>query len=171
MRGPRSSLLNVIALSWVLVALTSMTARAESIPLGMQAVLLKKVLMFDRTIQGAPKLAIVCDDPAAQETLRRAFGDVGMAGQMLKSSQADALAGSNVVYVMGPVSKELKDAAARFKVLSLSGSVEHAKAGDVAVAFEFGPGNRPVILVNNTTAKKQGHELSSDLLKMATLVD
>jgi hypothetical protein len=167
----RSNIFVLLALAMSFVVLRPTSSWADEMPLTMQALMFKRVVMFDRTIATDAKLAIVyVDEQGKAEELKNAFGLVGQKATTHKLSDAEALSSFNAVYVFPKgMTKEVRDAAIKHKILTLSGNVGAASSGDAAVAIDMKEG-KPNIVVNLNLAKKQGHDLTSDLLKLATIV-
>jgi hypothetical protein len=151
------------------VFLAPRAAHAQTVPLKMQAVMLKKLLLFDRTLNGTPKVALLCDDAAMADAVKTAFSEVGLTVATVKSSQLDSLSAHNAVYIAGTPTKEAKDAALKYKLLSMTGGGDSVRAGDAGVGVEFKDGKINIV-VNQTTVKKHGHDLSADFLAIVTLV-
>lgn len=170
-------------------------ARAEELPARHQALLLLRVLAYDRNVKsrvgGAVTVAILsrADDPgsraragevgAAFETVGR---DVVVAGLLVRVEQvvyrglADLEARLTairpaLVYLdaaLVPQAVEIQAATRRHRVLSASGSRTSVEGG-TAVAV-VARGDRAAIVVNLRAAREEGADLDAALLSVADVL-
>jgi len=144
----------------LLMTLTVVVVAQEAVPLNLQAVLIKKILGFDKALS---------TKPAPQVTVIGGGDDIVSA---LNAAGLSAKAGSEVagdaVYV-APGATAPKAASAKAGVISLSGVPGLAEKGQVAVGIGS-EGGKPKIIVHLGQLKAEGHELSADLLKLAKVV-
>jgi len=161
------TLLGAILVGWI-----PLSANADPMPSKMQAVMFKKILLFDRTLQNDVRMAIVYSDEAgAADEMKSAFEGIGIKSSVHKVADPNSLSAYNAVYVFAKAaSPGLKDASVKHKFITLSGNVNLAEAGDAAVAVDMKDG-KPNIVVNHNQAKRQGHDLASELLRLATVVN
>jgi hypothetical protein len=147
-------------------------AQGTELPAKVQAVMFKKILLYDRTIEGNTRLAIMYGDEGGKaDELKRAFEAVGLNTTTVKATDMEALANFNVVYLLPKAANaDVRSATFKHKVLSLSGRQLDANEGFSSVAVELA-GSKPTIYVNHALSKKQGHDLSSDLLRLATIIN
>lgn len=154
-------------------------ARADpaAVPLGLQAVLLRKVLAFDRTVATHPgvKVVVVYDSEPVEEVEEalHAFRQAGLSPVAVTLAQLEpALANAVLVFQLDSVDDP---AAARFasshKILSAAERPERALAGAVALGVRRKPDGRPELLIHLTKARAEGQDLSSDLLSLAHVLN
>jgi len=156
-----------------MLALTAAaSALAQELPAKVQALLFKKILLYDRSVSGKPKLLVAYADEAAQAgELVSALQEAGFDAAAVKVAVlSGSVAGATGVYVFPhAASAAVKAQLASGKLLGLSGSAPLAERGDVAVALSVKDG-KPEIVVNLTVLHDEGHALSSELLNLARVV-
>lgn len=160
---------------WVAVTLTAGSAAAEErLAPQVQAAMFKKVLPYERDLEGATikVLVVSVDDTAEAEGIAAAFSSAGLAATRAKvSALPPSLGSGSVVYVMpGALSPALKEFCARLAVLSISGEPAYVRTADVSIGLAKKADGKPEILVNLTRLKEEGRALSSRLLALATVV-
>ncbi len=161
----------LVLLTWASAAF----AGGPALPARIQAVLFKKIFHYDRTFARAPVSVLVAHPRGeleqAQE-LVKAFGDVGITASAVDVDEVGKQLRQGIaLYVWPGVSTApFKELAAKSKVLTISGSDALARAGDVGIAVAPRADGKPEILVNLARVKEEGHELSSDLLRVATIL-
>jgi hypothetical protein len=152
-----------------LIGLTTVNSFAQemAVPVNLQAALFKKIFAFDKTIQskGSTDVMILSTDGSADE-IASAFSSVGINTKVVKGSQVPG--GANIVYVMPGVSSP-KGQCAQKGVLSISGVGAYAEGGKVSIGLIV-EGGKPKIVINIAQLKAEGQELSSDLLKIAKVI-
>lgn len=158
----------------LVVALGSLPGQAAggTLPVPVQAALYKKILSFDRTLSGAPRVLVVYGDeagPAAE--IQAAFRKVGFDVTLGKAlNLATEIQGMSVMYLFPhAASAAALEVAAKAKVLTLASSDALPQNGQAAVGLGFKDG-KPEILINLTLVRAESHELASDLLNLATIV-
>lgn len=149
------------------ITTTNSLAQDMAVPANLQAALFKKIFAFDKTIQakGSSDVAILSADGSADE-IEAAFKSAGVNVQVVKGSQVPGSA--NIVYVMPGVASP-KGQTAQKKVLSISGVTSYVESGKVSIGLAV-EGGKPKIVVNMAQLKAEGQELSSDLLKIAKVI-
>jgi len=151
----------------------SLQAAADPLPLRMQAVLIEKILLFDRTLPAnAPRLVVVVygDELDQAEVLYRALTELRIKSMLVSGADLRPMPATQVVYVFPHAwGSGIRDWALQKHALSFTGEPATVRAGNAAVALSL-EDRKPRILVNLTVAKAQGHDLSSELLQVATVV-
>jgi hypothetical protein len=149
------------------ITTTNSFAQDMAVPANLQAALFKKIFAFDKTIQakGSTDVVILSADGSADE-IASAFKSVGINAKVVKGSQVPGEV--NIVYIMPGVASP-KGQCAQKKVLSISGVASYAESGKVSIALDV-EGGKPKIVVNIAQLKAEGQELSSDLLKIAKVI-
>lgn len=165
---------------------------SQPLPVNLQLTLLGKILSFDRTLSsrsGVVEIAVLYQgnypaSEAAKAELMRAAAGLNASGPLrlrfrpirLESTASfpHVFSATNVhaVYVMplrGLDVRALTRAAAADGVRTFSGVPEYVYEG-VAVTVGSRQG-RPAIYVSLAAAKAQGSDFSSQLLKLATVID
>lgn len=145
-------------------------ALAQGLPPKVQAVMIKKILLFDRTLGDKARLAVVYpDQKSAADELVTLFREVGLEATAVKVTELDKADRFNVVYLLPGTQKDAKDFVVRQRALSVSGLHSDAQKGDVCVAVDTLNG-KPSISVHLPLVRSQGHDLSSELLQFANII-
>jgi hypothetical protein len=145
------------------------------IPSDLQAPIFKKILTYDRALQGRSDIVVYLvgseSEQSSMQTLADAFRAVGLVPEIVNSGTLDGNASpSSVVYMMSGADKEqVAGYCAEKKILTISGVAPFAEQGHVAISIGE-KGGRPLIIVNLPRLKVEGHELSSDVLKLAKVI-
>lgn len=142
-------------------------AQDMAVPATLQAALFKKIFAFDKTVQakGSTDVVILSSGGSADEIVS-AFNSAGISTKVVSGNQVPS--GANIVYVMPGVASP-KQQCAQKKVLSISGVSSYAESGKVSIGLDV-EGGKPKIIVNMAQLKAEGQELSSDLLKLAKVI-
>lgn len=148
-------------------------ARVEpSVPPPLQAKILKRVLVFDRTLADREiAIQVLYPEPLGAEAsaLVRALAEAGLAASAApidRTPQAD----TNVMYVLGDaVPPSIQRLAVERRSLTVGARVPMVERGEAAVAIGI-KDNRPEIVVKLSRVKAEGHDLSSSLLNLARVV-
>lgn len=144
------------------------------LPHKLQGALFKKILLYDRTLEGREEIAVSVipgADAGAAEDLAAALSDAGLRATVTKSAQlGSSLAGGSVVYLMpGALTPALQELCASRKALTIAGIPSWAERGEVSIALDSADG-KPVIVINLKRARNEGHEFSAQLLRLAKVV-
>ena len=171
--------LNAICLSLVLVAVPAL---AEETPVDseQQCTMFKRIFAYDKHLRESDEIVVIIvgqsSDGADVGAVAAAFRAKGMyPAAVTVSSLNDDLSAtlspqSTVVYVMPDVDYAAVDAFATTRgFLSVSGLPSLAESGQVSVSVDMS-GGRPQIVVNMPQLTAEGHELSSELLKLARVI-
>jgi hypothetical protein len=159
--------------TYLATLLFALSARAADLPIKLQAVLMKKILLYDRTLQnpeGAKILVVYADEAAeAEEMVHLLKGQAINASLVKVSALAQEAAGAQIIYVfshaVSAVAKELGK-----KVLTFGGSESMAERGELAVAM-VSHDNRPEIVISLATVRAAGHQFASEMLGLAKVVN
>ncbi len=166
-----------IALALALVLVAPRVSRADEMPVptSLQVALLKKIFEYDRTLptQRSVRVAVVHEgtEGASTREIVKEFRDGGVEATALPVGALEASLGSiDVLYLAPGVDPGLVQGwCARERVLSVSGLPELATTGKVSVGIGL-KDQKPEILVHIRRVKAEGHELSSGLLSLATVI-
>ncbi len=159
----------------LLLAAAALLAAPMSVPAKLQAAILQKVFAYDRALAGGnARVLVVHPDgaPGQRDELVRAFADNNVKASGVKAGDLrKEIGGATVVYLLpgvdpGPVGS----LCAANKVLSVTGDNEVFREGGSAVQIGVEEG-KPKIYVNLKRLRADGHELSSDLLKLAKVTE
>ena len=165
------------ATRWVMGLLMSaflvatLFAQESAVPINIQVVLFKKIFMFDKSLQGDPKIVVVYADASqgSKDDIVSAFQQAGLTAFAVKSDQAAArIPEASVVYLAAGAGSA-KSLCVRNSLLSISGVTSLVEEGAVAVGIGTESG-KPKIVVTLGVLKSEGHELSADVLKMARII-
>jgi hypothetical protein len=167
--------LTVAAVLGVALALLGGSAWAEGgeVPAKFQAILFKKILAYDRAAGGRSKILVVFSDESSAEVeeIVKAFGDVGLSGQSVKTESLGDAKDVTALYVMP---KSMRPAVREFctskQLLSMTGNPSLVERGEVAVGLEMKPDGRPGIVVHLKRVREEARDLSADLLGLARVV-
>ncbi len=165
------------------------------VPLATQAMLIGKILSYDRSLAGKGKLRVLVLGEGA-ESVAEAFNAGGLQAEAINTTalgrklvehgivyaddvQRDDRAagigrmdvGASVVYWLPGADKgRIKALCEQHKVLSLSGVSAMADDGTVSVGLGTRPDGAPQIIINLQRSKVEAHEFSTDLLRLARIV-
>jgi hypothetical protein len=190
-RGLRSAVVGaVLFASFALPVATR--ADSASVPLGLQVELFAKVADYDKTLpgrtEGIVRVVVVTrggmpeSASAAARVLNALSGVSRISGlphedSTVEFTDATSLAalcksGSIAILYMTPGLADVDDAVAKalfgVPVLTVSATAEGVSKG-VVLGFDL-VGAKPKLLVNLTSCRNQRVELSSDVLKIATVI-
>jgi hypothetical protein len=165
------------ALLVLFLCLTGASAQAAgTLPLAMQAVLIAKLLHYDRALAGDPasiKLLIVYRQTSAEvDQLRDALKVAGLHSESVAADQLASYAGAvQVVYVLPDVPIDpVRDFAEKNHALSIASTALLAENGQVAIALAKGADDRAEIVVHLARVSSEKHELASSLLALARVI-
>lgn len=142
-------------------------AQEMPVPVKLHVAMLAKVLTFNKSLKGQPKIVVLFTDatvPIKDEALK-SFAALGMTATALKADQLSKYAGdANVVYSAAkeiPIQKFAQDNGL-FSITGIPALVENGIAA-MSVGTEAG---RPKLFVNMTQLKAQKQDVSSEVLKL-----
>jgi hypothetical protein len=169
---------NALALFTCIILIASigalpLAAQDMPIPVRIHVALLKKVFSFNRTLQNnaAPKVVIVFTDPSAsvKDAALKAFTEIGIPATAMKLDQAlKALGEADVVYV-APGAEAVQKVCDDRNIFTITGIPGLVESGKVAVGIGAEAG-KPKVYVNMALMKAQKQELTSDLLRVAKVI-
>ncbi len=155
-----------------LVALASTRGEAEALPLRLQAVLMEKILLFDRSLpKGQPQMVVLIygEESDQAEQIHRALAELGVRSTMVNAGDLRRAPDAQLVYIFPRgLTPAVREWTMQRHALSFTGDTDPVKSGQVAVALTL-EARKPHIMVNLTVVKAQGHDLSSGLLQVATV--
>ncbi len=157
---------------WILGA-----ASGEEMPVAVeeQGALFKKVLAYDRTLAGdehVELLVVYAGEPTgAIGDIVWAFQEAGFVSSTTRDTDLpDAIERVSVVYFAPGVDVSRSSALCAEKgVLTISGVPERAEKGDVAIGIGVRD-DRPEIVVHLGRLEAEGHEFSSELLRLSRVI-
>ena len=168
-------------LSLTMLATTApLTATEMPVDSEQQCKVFKRIFTYDKHLRDSDRIVVLVvaqtTDGTDVAAVTKAFRAKGMypAAVTVDSLNADLTATltpqSTVVYVMPGVDYGAVDAfATSHGFLSISGLVSLADSGRVSVSVDMA-GERPQVVVNIPRLTAEGHELSSELLRIARII-
>jgi len=176
---------NMRSKAWFLCCLLAAMAgpaAAEEMPADseQQCTMFKRIFSYDKHLRGSDKIVVLIvgqtSDGAGVDAVASAFRAKGMfpaavtVDNLTDDLTATLSPQSTVVYVMPDVDYAAVKAFATSRAfLSVSGLPSLAESGEVSVSVDMAAG-RPEIVVNMPRLTAEGHELSSELLRLARVI-
>ena len=162
------------------LVLTAFATAETPVDTERQSSMFKRIFNYDKHLRGSDKIVVLVfsADPSgsAAQGVAKVFRENGLFPAVVSpSSLNDNLAAtlspeSTVVYVVeGTDYAPVKAFAAAKGFLTIAGLPSLAEAGHVSVSVDLN-GNRPEIVVNMPRLETEGHEFSSELLKLARVI-
>lgn len=144
-----------------------------AIPAKLQAVLIAKILKYDRTLSdrepAATRIVIVAQAEGNAGKVKSFLSSLGFdAAVVQKVAEVDNNA--NAVYLLDGKPQAVAKLAASNQLLSLTNNVNAVEAGSISVGLRLKSNGRPEIVVNLKRLKKEGHEFASGLLRVARVL-
>ena len=144
----------------------------ERIPIPMQAVIIKKILPFSRTL-AQQELRILVVHTEADEQIRDevldAFGIAGVETDSISLDDLEPLIdAAKVVYFTSEIDTAQRLCEQR-GILTIANDPKLVEAGEVAVGFALEQ-NRPKIVVHMGALSAVNHRFSASLLRMARII-
>lgn len=174
----RGSFLTFALATFVVVA----TSTGEEMPVdsGQQCSMFKRIFSYDKDLRQSDKIVVIVVGPRTDgpevDAVVTAFREKQMypAPVTVSGLTSDLTATlsqqSTVVYVMAGVDYDAVNAfAASHRFLSISGMPSLVESGQVSVGVDMDD-SRPQVVVNMGRLTAEGHELSSELLKLARVI-
>ncbi|HET9450723.1 MAG TPA: hypothetical protein VFO83_07580 [Aggregicoccus sp.] len=142
------------------------------VPAKFQAVLFKRIFAYERTLKTLPQVRVLlASESSAASELQRELEAVGVAAHTLAPEDARVqLSPGTVLYLFPDSPAALRKLALERKVLCISGYPALVLAGQASVGVDKKADGKPQILVHLKRLKAEGHELSSDVLRLARVV-
>lgn len=134
-----------------------------SVPANLQAALFKKIFSFDKTLQSKGSFEVAVIGEGSDEIVT-AFKAAGINAK----SVVQVPSGAAVIYVM-PGADSPKSFTAQNGILSISGVASYAESGKVAIGIGI-EGGKPKIIIHIGQLKAEKQEVSTDLLKIAKII-
>lgn len=142
-------------------------AQEMAIPANVQANLFKKIFSFNKTLVSKGNIEVaVLSGSGSGDVMVAAFKDVGVNAKAVSGDQVPA--GVSVVYLMPGVAPQKQQYASK-GVLSICGSSINVEDGKISIGLGLESG-KPKIIVHMGQLKAEGHELSTDVLKIAYVI-
>ena len=139
-------------------------------PAKIQTVLYKKIFSYCKVlVKDGVNVAVLADDtnPEIDEIIR-GFGNIGISVTEVKSEKIYSQTKINVLYV-AKSSKSIVSQCNSKGILCLSSTPDDVQENLAALSI-YSENNKPKIIVNMLVLKSQNHEISSEVLKLATIV-
>jgi hypothetical protein len=139
-------------------------------PAKIQTVLYKKIFSYCKVlVKDGVNVAVLADDtnPEIDEIIR-GFGNIGISVTEVKSEKIYNQSKFNVLYV-AKSSKSIVSQCNSKGILCLSSTPDDVQENLAALSI-YSENNKPKIIVNMLVLKSQNHEISSEVLKLATIV-
>lgn len=139
-------------------------------PAKIQTVLYKKIFSYCKVlVKDGVNVAVLADDtnPEIDEIIR-GFGNIGISVIEVKSEKIYNQSKFNVLYV-AKSSKSIVSQCNSKGILCLSSTPDDVQENLAALSI-YSENNKPKIIVNMLVLKSQNHEISSEVLKLATIV-
>ncbi len=165
--------------SALLLALTMATGAAPPeempVPVKTQGIIIKKVLDYVTTLEedGLKILVIYANQPSQEvDEMILVLENVGLSPNPVALGQLSTnIESAAAIYVLpGVDGAEVRQLCGTHKVLSFSGVPELAEGGVVSIGIGK-ENNKPQIIVNMSTLQSEGHKLSSELLRLAKVIE
>ena len=171
MRPPTRS---ALACALALAGMTATAASVAVVPIKLQGALLKKVIAYDKTLQdsgGVEVLVVYVSAPAEEhEEVVRTFNELSISSRTVSIGEIEAsLKPASVIYV-SPGSGSVREVSRKHGILTVGGDRSLVESGEVVIGVGM-VDSKPKIFINQTELRETGHELSSKLLQLATLVE
>lgn len=139
-------------------------------PAKIQTALYKKIFSYCKVLtKDGINLAVLADDtnPEIDEIIR-GFGNIGISVTEVKSEKIYNQSKFNVLYV-AKSSKSIVSQCNNKGILCVSCTPDDVQENLAALSI-YSENNKPKIIVNMVVLKSQNHEISSEVLKLATIV-
>ncbi len=149
-------------------------AQDAAVPADIQAVIFKKIFAYVRTLSPgiSPAVLILYDDASAKsmDEIRKAFERLQVEAVGVKEAELASRIreGSSVVYVATPRGS-FRQIFQKTRSLSITGLPLLVQRGDASIGLALEE-SKPKILVNMPELKAEGHEVASNLLQLAQLI-
>jgi hypothetical protein len=139
-------------------------------PVKIQVVIFKKIFSYCKVLVKDGVILAVLSDEANSENdeVIRGFSNLGISAIELKSEKILSQTKCNVLYV-GKSSKSIVSQCNTKGVLCVSSTPDDVQENLAAISI-YSENNKPKIIINMTVLKSQNHEVSSEVLKLATIV-
>lgn len=153
-------------------ALAASHAHAATVPVEIQAALIKKIIQYDPTMANVPsaqlRLLVLDGDSATVSALSK----TGIPTKAVAMAElASEMKHASVIYLgSSSPSPEVAALCTEHKVLSFSGSPDLADRGDVSVGLGVRGDGKPEIVVNLARLRAEGHSLAASLLSLARVI-
>jgi len=153
------------------------TASGEEMPVAadLQGALFKKILAYDRTLPADTKvqlLVVYSGEPSGEiGDIVWAFSEVGFASGTTRDVDLPSVIGRAAVVYFAPGvdAGQFESLLVENRVLSISGVPSKVERGEASIGVGLRD-HRPEIIVHLARAKAEGHELSSDLLRLSRVI-
>jgi hypothetical protein len=145
---------------------------AMPVPAKFQAVLFKRIFAYERVLKAQPEVRVLlASDSAAASELQREFEAVGVGAHVLAPDEGRvSLDAGTVLFLFPDTPVALREQALKRKVLCISGYPALVLEGKASIGVDKKADGKPQILVHLRRLKAEGHELSSDVLRLARVV-
>ena len=153
-------------------AAPALAAEEMPVPAKFQAVLFKRIFAYERVLKTQPEVRVLlASDSAAANELQREFEALGVGAHVLAPDEGRVnLDAGTVLFLFPDTPPALREQALKRKVLCISGYPALVLEGKASIGVDKKADGKPQILVHLRRLKAEGHELSSDVLRLARVV-
>lgn len=148
-------------------------AYSQQVPIKIQAVVLKKVFLFVKSLksQDIPRLLVVYNDAntTQKDEVVDEFTKLGITAGTVKQNQLSAVISHYDVVFVIPGCTSVKSIIRSNGLLSITNDPTLVEQGDCSISIDEANG-KPKIVVNMNVLKAEGQELSSELLKISRII-
>jgi len=151
----------------------SVFAQDAPVPAEIQAVIFKKVFAYVRTLSTgtSPPVVILYDEASTKSMneIRKAFEQVNI--ETIAVQEADLtnrIREGSVVYLATPRGS-FRQVLQKNRTLSITGFPALVQRGEASIGLAL-QDSKPKIVVNLTALKAEGHEVASNLLQLAQVI-
>jgi len=163
----------LIFLIFVSMALSGLSVKIETLrpaPPKVQVVIYKKIFSYCKNLsKDGINVAVLTDESNPDfEEIIRGFTNLGIPVVELKNDKFQTQSKITVLYV-SKSSKSIVSHCNNRGVLCISATPEDVQENLAAISI-YSENNKPKIIINMSVLKSQNHEISSEVLKLATIV-
>lgn len=174
-----------IGISLVFTSIAPSYSNEKSITLDIQSLILLKTISYDRTIQGNEVNIAVIFDPANSNSINskdQIIDNIKVLKQGIKNkvikvnpvsfNSISSSKSADIYYLTKdlPSSSSISQASRNNKIITWSVDSSDVRQGNASISV-INKNNRPKLLINIRTLRSEGHDLSSQLLKLSEIID
>ncbi len=162
-------------LATILVAGVAVAAASvQAVPVKLRGALLKKAIAYDKTLRESDAVEVLVvyrEQPAAEHSeIVQTFNELSMVSRAVAHADLEANLGPASVIYVSPDSGSVRELSRKHGILTIGGDYPLVESGEIAIGVGM-QDKKPKIFVNRTELRESGHELSSKLLQLATLIE
>ena len=169
----RSTAVKTAAISLMLFGFT--VATEMPVPAKLQGVIFRRIFDYVKTFdKGEVNLLVVYaeEPPEVTSELMESFKKAGLLPTTIEVGElSQKIGNAKAVYILpGVAASQVKKLCLENGILSLSGIPSMVEQGDISISLTL-EGGRPLIVVNRSRIETEGHQLSSELLQLAKVIE